>query len=58
MQIKQATQKDFVKTAVRLPPELHRSLRQAALEAERTLNAELIHRLRTSLTQPTKGQKQ
>lgn len=52
------TQKDFVKTALRLPPDLHTALHQAAAAAERTFNAELIHRLRTSFTQPKKGPKQ
>lgn len=40
------TQADFVKTALRLPPDLHALLHEAALEGERTFNAEILHRLR------------
>lgn len=43
--MKQHTQKDYVKTALRLPPDLHAALHEAAREAARTYNGELIHRL-------------
>lgn len=42
------TQKDFVKTALRVPPDLHRALHEAAVESERTFNAEILHRLRST----------
>jgi len=41
-------QKHFVKTALRLPPELHSSLHESARESERTFNAEILHRLRST----------
>ena len=47
--IKPNTQKDYVKTALRLPPDLHADLHVAAKVAERGLNAEMIFRLRQSL---------
>jgi len=43
------TQKHFVKTALRLPPDLHSSLHETAKESERTFNAEILHRLRSTL---------
>ncbi|MCR8961182.1 Arc family DNA-binding protein [Variovorax sp. S2] len=43
-----SSQKDFVKTALRLPPDLHASLHGSAKESERTFNAEILHRLRSS----------
>ncbi|ATA55198.1 hypothetical protein CKY39_19755 [Variovorax boronicumulans] len=43
-----STQKDFVKTALRLPPDLHASLHESAKESERTFNAEILHRLRST----------
>lgn len=48
MTIKPATQKDYVKTALRLPPDLHAELHLAAGLAERTYNGEIVHRLRQS----------
>jgi len=38
-------QGDFVKTAVRLPPQLHKELKEAAEMNGRPLNAEIIARL-------------
>ena len=46
MTIKKANQQDYVKTALRLPPELHAALHVAAVEQHRTYNAEIINRLR------------
>ncbi|MBT2333593.1 toxin-antitoxin system HicB family antitoxin [Variovorax paradoxus] len=37
-----------MKTALRVPPDLHRALHEAATEAERTFNAEILHRLRST----------
>jgi hypothetical protein len=42
-----ATQDDFVKTALRLPRELHAEIQAAALAAGRSMNAEIIGRLQT-----------
>jgi len=62
MTIKKASQKDYVKTALRLPPDLHAALHEAATAGERTYNGEIVSRLRstfkakrTSITQQ-KGQ--
>lgn len=44
-----ATQKHFIKTALRLPPEVHGALHAAAATADRSYNAEIINRLRSSL---------
>jgi predicted HicB family RNase H-like nuclease len=41
-------QDDYVKTALRLPRDLHRKLHAAAIERERSLNSELIERLAAS----------
>jgi hypothetical protein len=41
-------QTDFVRTALRVPPELHAKLHQAAEESERTFNAEILERLARS----------
>lgn len=48
MTIKKATQKDYVKTALRLPPDLHAALHTAASEGDRTYNAEIVNRLRST----------
>ncbi|WP_409241998.1 Arc family DNA-binding protein [Curvibacter microcysteis] len=60
------TQADFVKTALRIPPDLHRQVHEAADGADRTFNAEILHRLRESfkskrsqqLSNPQKGNQQ
>jgi DNA-binding transcriptional regulator GbsR (MarR family) len=41
-------QDDYVKTAIRLPRDLHRKLISDAAENERSLNAEMIERLSAS----------
>jgi hypothetical protein len=43
-----AQQDDFIRTALRVPPALHKSLHSAATAANRTFNAEIIARLQTS----------
>lgn len=48
MTIKKATQKDYVKTALRLPPDLHTALHTAAADGDRTYNAEIVNRLRST----------
>lgn len=46
------TQVDFIKTALRLPPELHGRVHESAAEHGRTYNAELISRLEASFEPP------
>ena len=48
MTIKKPSQKDYVKTALRLPPDLHAALHEAAAEGERTYNGEILARLRST----------
>ena len=38
-----------VKWTLRLPPEIHATLKQAASESERSLNSEIVNRLKLSL---------
>jgi predicted HicB family RNase H-like nuclease len=45
---KRLSQSDFVKTALRLPPDLHSSLQADAERAGRSLNAEILARLQDS----------
>jgi len=42
-------QQDYVRTQLRVPPDVHRAVHDAARAAERTFNAEIVHLLRTSL---------
>ncbi|MDB5937486.1 MAG: Arc-like binding protein [Massilia sp.] len=39
------SQDEYIRTAIRLPPDLHASVRVAAKAAGRTMNAELIYRV-------------
>lgn len=43
-----AKQDDYIRTALRVPPELHKELHRTATEAGRTFNAEIVHRLLAS----------
>lgn len=43
-----ATQDDYIRTALRVPPELHKQLHRAAFVATRTFNAEILSRLQAS----------
>lgn len=43
-----ATQDDFIRTALRVPPDLHKAIHEAAEKADRTFNAEIVARLRSS----------
>lgn len=47
---RKTTQADFVKTALRLPPDLHAKIHASAKHAGRTYNAELISRLEDSFS--------
>jgi putative aminopeptidase FrvX len=47
------SQKNYIKTALRLPPHLHKELLDAADKNGRSLNAEILSRLGTIATQAT-----
>lgn len=47
-----ATQDDFIRTALRVPPDLHRQIHEAAEKANRTFNAEIVARLQASFENP------
>jgi predicted HicB family RNase H-like nuclease len=49
-------QQGYVQTAVRLPPDLHDDLRDAATRSGHSLNAEILARLRTSPLEEIKRQ--
>lgn len=42
-------QRNFVKTALRLPPEVHAAIHESAQQAGRSYNAELVERIQQSL---------
>ncbi len=44
-----ATQDDYIRTALRVPPDLHAQIHGAAKENNRTFNAEIVARLQASL---------
>lgn len=44
-------QEDFLKTALRLPRDLHALVLQAAAESGRSMNSEIVERLRASLVE-------
>jgi hypothetical protein len=41
-----AKQADFVKTAIRMPPELHKSIHELAKKQDRTFNGQLLAMLK------------
>lgn len=43
-----ATQDEYIRTALRVPPELHKQIHRAAFIANRTFNAEILSRLQAS----------
>ncbi|WP_295541086.1 Arc family DNA-binding protein [uncultured Pseudacidovorax sp.] len=45
-------QSDFVKTALRLPPDVHAQIHAAADASGRSFNAEILARLQDSLARP------
>lgn len=53
-----AKQTDFVKTALRVPPDLHRALHDATKTTERTFNAEILHRLKSTFNTDADGKVQ
>ncbi|MDO4796249.1 MAG: Arc family DNA-binding protein [Brachymonas sp.] len=44
-------QDEFIKTALRVPPDLHKQLHEAAAANNRTFNAEIVSRLQESFVQ-------
>lgn len=52
-----ATQDDYIRTALRVPPELHAQLHEAAKANNRTFNSEIVARLERSFAwHATEGQ--
>lgn len=47
-----ATQDDYIRTALRVPPDLHRAIHDSAAAHQRTFNAEILARLRDSFQHP------
>lgn len=45
---KATVQAEYIRSAMRLPPDLHAEIKDAAKENGRTMNAEIIARLRAS----------
>lgn len=43
-----ATQDDYIRTALRVPPDLHAQIHEAAKQNNRTFNAEIVSRLQGS----------
>lgn len=50
-----ATQDDYIRTALRVPPELHARIHEAAKTNTRTFNAEIVARLQASFEAPPSG---
>lgn len=46
-----AKQANFVKTAVRMPPDLHKAVHEAARKEDRTYNGQILAMLRLALNQ-------
>jgi len=45
-----ANQDDFIRTALRVPPDLHKQIHDAARASNRTFNAEIVARLQASFS--------
>lgn len=43
-----ANQDDYIRTALRVPPDLHKRIHEEAAQANRTFNAEIVARLQAS----------
>lgn len=50
-----ALQQHFIKTALRIPPELHKAVHDSARAQDRTFNGQLLALIRTGLAKPTDG---
>lgn len=48
--MKARTQDDYIRTALRVPPELHARIHEAAKDSGRTFNAEIVARLEASFS--------
>lgn len=48
-----ATQDDYIRTALRVPPDLHAKIHESAKENNRTFNAEIVARLEQSFSTST-----
>ena len=46
-----ATQDDYIRTALRVPPELHARIHESAKSNQRTFNAEIVARLEASFVE-------
>ena len=53
-----ATQDDYIRTALRVPPELHAKIHVAAKENNRTFNAEIVARLEASFRSDAESDRQ
>lgn len=51
-----ATQDDYIRTALRVPPDLHAQIHEAAKANTRTFNAEIVARLQASFAEPAHGE--
>lgn len=50
-----ARQDDYIRTALRLPPDMHKALHESADASGKSFNAEIIARLQASFTEPAHG---
>lgn len=50
-----ATQDDYIRTALRVPPSLHAQIHEAAKGNNRTFNAEIVSRLESSFGSPSQA---
>lgn len=50
-----ARQDDYIRTALRLPPDMHKALHESADASGKSFNAEIIARLQASFTEPAQG---
>lgn len=48
-----ATQDNYIRTALRVPPELHAKIHESAKDNNRTFNAEIVARLEQSFSETT-----
>lgn len=51
-----AKQADFVKTALRMPPELHKVIHEMAKEQDRTYNGQMLAMLKEATSQHNQPQ--
>lgn len=51
-----ARQDDYIRTALRLPPDMHKALHDSADASGKSFNAEIIARLQASFEEPAQGE--